>query len=214
MNWWIARVVAGAAALLSSFWLGHNWKEDNSFENLIEPSFALLTTVAAWLFSESKEQTAPSSPVQTLHPADIEIALRVREQFTPANIRALRSNSFAPWFNLERYRFAVVAGEWSGVEFEFSNGELKDLLNEIISKSTEFDSKLFQYAEPIDHGEDGRWSLVPDDERGSDYYSSETFEKLSEIDKLARELADAAENFERSFRRLSPESYGPSNQTS
>ncbi len=201
--WSYGRVSAGVVCMISAAWIGSSLKEG---EAPFEAVMSLIGSFGVWVFAEWKDVSSVDTRVDGPHPHDVELANTVRSLLTIDVKRRLREQSFGESFPYSRLDPIRELASWCGAERELVDAELDNLLWEMVRLSKELEERIFEYGEPLEHRLD-RWSLAPHRERISDFYSSETFAKIAEVDNVATELAEAADEFEKAFRRKSPESY-------
>ena len=187
--------------MLCAAWIAISYE---SGEIPFESTITFIGLFIAWAFTESKSDTAIT--VTTLHPHDVELALKLRSLLNESMKRYLREYSFGESFLYDRIDPIRELGRWKGAECEFENSELDNLAAELVRLSGQLDYKIGKYGRPISH-RDEFWSLAPHDERLSDWHSKDTTLKIKEVDDLADEIAELADQFEKAFRKLSPKSY-------
>ncbi|ABR59691.1 hypothetical protein GOL41_02655 [Sinorhizobium medicae] len=200
--WRVGSLLGGVACMIAAGWIGYSYRAGDT---LFEPILAFLGLFGAWAFAETKA-VAPEPRTALLHPHDVVLGQKVRDCFTERNKRYLRENSFGASFRYASLDFVRDFLERQGPEHEFENASLDNLVAEISQKAAALCERIDQYGNPISH-RDEWWSLAPEQERISDWHSKETSQKIAEVDRLADEVAEAADAFERTFRKLSPESY-------
>ena len=172
-----------------------------------DAAVALITTFAAWLYAES-QNLKTSGRTNKLHPHDVALGGRLRAAFGEETRRFLREHSFGQPFHMEKISaIEAVADDWSGAEFEFEDVDLDNLSSEIVRLSGEVANKIGEYAGIADRWPEGTLSVPLDHERARDEFSDNTWAHINELNQLAADLMSAIENFERAFRKKSPESY-------
>lgn len=78
--------------------------------------------------------------------------------------------------------------------------------------SDELYGKLAKYAGPINRPE-GYFAVPLDHERAQDRFGAETSARITEVNALAKRILEQLDLFEKTFRRLSPESYSAQPRT-
>lgn len=170
-----------------------------------EPTLTFIASFGAWAFAEFKAD-APTPAVNGLHPHDIELGNTLRSLLDERLKRYLREHSFGQTFRYATIDPISELANWTGTEREFVNADLDNQSSEVVRLARELDGKITEYGNPLEHRMEFM-SLVPDQERVSDWHSRETSLKIQEVNSIANQLADAGDRFERTFRELSPESY-------
>ncbi|MBX4896558.1 hypothetical protein [Rhizobium bangladeshense] len=196
----LIKLISALSCMVASGWVGYSYHADDV---TFEPVLAVLAGLA-WLFTEYKDGSAEQA--STLHPHDVAFGLRFKTLFDERSRRFLREHSFGQIYRDTQLHAIRDASEWRGPEFEFVNGELDNICSEVVRLSDELYEKLCTYAGPV-NALNGTFSVPLDNERSADWFGPETTRRIADLNSLARQIAEQLDQFEKVFRRLSPESY-------
>lgn len=196
------RVAAGVACMVSVGWGVYDHMSGGV---PWEPVLTFILSFAVWAFAESKANM-PQERKPTLHPHDVKLGNELRTVLDERMKGYLREGPFSGTFRFESFDPISVFARWRGTEREFEDGELDNLMSEIVRASAEVDSAIAEHGNAIERRMEFG-SFATDQERISDWYGRETALKIQDANLLARNLAELGDQFERVFRRLSPESY-------
>ena len=196
--------VSAMAALTWLFWPSADWK----FEP--EPAYAFGIALCVWIWRELSDSKA-SENAQTesrSHPHDLSLARKVRSVFDEETKRFLRFHDLGVTFRAElASRLFMVADEWRGIDYEFQDSDLNREMKELIQLTQEFSKELALASGPVRNNA-SLLSVPTDEERAGDWFSSETLEKVSELNELATRVLGAYEKLERLMREKLPSVYG------
>lgn len=206
--WRAGRIVTGISAMVLA---GAIVDQYHRGESVFEPLAGFVVAFVGWAFAEFKSDVATDA-VNVLHPHDVQLGIKLKTRLDGNMKRFFRTHSFGESFLYAKLDPIRDLADWEGPEKDFENSELDNLAAEVVRLSRELINSIFERAKPLAHRDD-YWSIVPDDERASDWHSKETSSRVGQIDLLADQLADAGDQFERAFRRLSPESYSAQPRT-
>lgn len=200
----VARVITGIGSMACVAWFFTSW---DGVKFPYDALTAFIPMFVAWLYFESSAGTSTTKEaVATLHPHDVELGQKLRNLIDERMKRHLRETSFGESFIYERLEpIRVLANDWNSAEYEFVHPDLINLAAEVQRVCFEFDELLFEKAYPLDR--EGWWSIVPEQERVSDWHGRDTSLMVSNVNALARDIAEKADAFERGFRNLAPEAY-------
>jgi len=188
-------------------WFAVEWGS-KEIEFPFEPLIGFLLSFTAWAWAEIKVDKPSSSSYMTLHPNDIKLAKKLRENFPSDTRRLLREHDFGLPYNNKLLKGAeVVTLDWKGAEFEYKNEELGNLSSEIVRLSSQLLDKLATYSGVAETWPVGHYSIPTREERGSDLFSDQTRDHIKEVEGVAIELLENLDKFERAFRKISPESF-------
>lgn len=201
--WRVGRIAAGIACMLLSAGAVYVYKNG---EFPFEILSAFLLSFVAWAFAEYKSDATNDNANTGLHPHDVELGNALRAILSERLKRYLKSHPVSSTFIIASFDPVSQLSNWNGPEREFENCELDNLSFEVVRLSRELDGQISEHSNLLEHNLDFA-SFAPDHERISDWHSRETSIKIQEANSIATQLAEAGDNFERAFRRLSPESY-------
>jgi hypothetical protein len=200
--WRATRIGAGILSMLAVAWVVSSIKGGNVPWDGIA---LFISSFIAWAFAEYKAD-AQAPVAEKLHPHDIDLGLKLRQLFNePAKI-FLREHSFGQAYPHTRLHPVRDVSYWEGAEYEFENEELDNIGSEIVRLSDELYTKLAGYAGPI-RAPDGYFAVPLDHERAQDRFGPETTARIAEVNALSRQIVEQLDQFEKVFRKLSPESY-------
>lgn len=205
--WRIGRLFSGVGAMVL---VGAIVDQYHRGESIGEPLAGFIAIFAAWAFAEYKADHTVEN-IDSLHPHDVALGLRLRQLFDEPTKVFLREHSFGSPYLHTRLHGVRDVSYWEGSEYEFENSELDNLASEIVRLSDELYAKLAAYAGPIDRPP-GYFAVPLDHERIQDRFGPETTERIREVNALARQIVQQLDRFEKTFRKLSPESYVPGGQ--
>ncbi len=200
--WRASRIAGGIACMLFVGWAVDSYHDG---ESIWEPISCLVVAFAGWAFAECKADASAPAPA-ILHPHDIELGNALRGILNERLKGYLKGHPVSTTFLLASFDPVSELSRWNGPEREFENQELDNLASEAVRLAHELDGQIGEHANIVEHNLDFA-SLAPDQERASDWYTRETSVKIQKVNTIATRLAEAGDNFERAFRRLSPESY-------
>ncbi|WP_343314057.1 hypothetical protein AAIB41_02615 [Brucella sp. BE17] len=194
-------------SLLSAGWIGYELR--SSTEIPFEPLITFLASLGVWFWPLLSKSKSSNNDQLALHPHDVQLGNRIRNLFTVNYKQFLRDGGFLSVFRIEMTDPISDIAEWKGAEYEFENDILDNIAFEIVRLCDEIDSKLSIYSHPIANPNTTVLisSIASDRERATDMYSNDTERKRAEIKSLCKSLLDELEEFEKNFRKLSPESY-------
>lgn len=207
--WRATRITAGILSMIAVGW-GVSSSRDGDFPwdalALLIPSFA------TWALAEFKSDADQERKPQ-LHPHDVSLGLKLRQLFNDNTRIFLREHSFGTPYQHSRLHPIRDVIYWRGAEYEFDNSELDNISSEIVRLSDELYTKLAEYAGPT-KGPEGYFAVPLEHERSQDRFGSETTARIAELNSLARQIVQWLDQFEKIFRKLSPESYLIDNEQS
>lgn len=204
------RILSGSICMVSVAWFTSSYQRSPEFP--FEALLAVLGAAGAWIWAEQRHDKPAPSAVPALHPNDVALGLRLREVFSPALRRFLREHSFGqPFRNGQIAGIETIADDWQGAAYEFEDEELDNISAEIVRLSSEFANKIGLYSGPAMRWGADFLSIPTDHERADDLFTEQTFSNIREIDDIANQIVGKVDEFEKAFRRLSPESFSPDN---
>jgi hypothetical protein len=206
--WRAARIGAGILSMVAVGWMVSSMQSGNVPWDgiaLFIPSFV------GWAFTEYKSDAA-LSPASKLHPHDVALGIKLRQLFNEPTKIFLREHSFGQAYPHSRLHPVRDVSYWEGSEYEFENPDLDNISSEIVRLSDDLYGKLAAYAGPVNRPE-GYFAVPLDYERAQDRFGAETSARIAEVNALAKRIVEQLDLFEKTFRRLSPESYSAKPRT-
>lgn len=175
-----------------------------------EPALFLLASFVTWTTAELK---AEEPPKPTLHPHDVALGENLRSLFSSRLRGLLRDHDFGNSFDFTDIEPIGDVSRWEAPMQEFVSEELNRKLDEIVQCCTEIYRQIVEEGRPMDRGHD-TWTFATEEERYSDFYGKATLATIGQVNRRTTRLLELVHDFERLFRRLSPDSYSEKRKSS
>ena len=165
-----------------------------------EKSVGFVVPLVAWLFAELFPANGFNVSGPTLHPHDQELAAQIYRIMPDKRVRFLREHNFgASWLNAQVDPVYDLLDLAENPTSEFEDQQIQLAFAALTASLVKVATRLSEQGDVISPA--GFISMIPDEERSTDFFSLETTQRVQEMNEQTGNLATQIGEFYRLLRR-------------